>query len=88
MPAEQSLWVVGAKAAELTRFVGKRVELAGAIDERLAANSGTPGVTDTGAAAARRRSQAPREPPAAAHPSAPSRAIAVISFRLVGDTCP
>jgi len=85
---EQSFWLVGAKAAELTRFVGKRVELSGTIDDRLAANSGMPGVTDAGAAAARRAATASADPPVAAHPSAPSRAIAVVSFRVVGDACP
>jgi len=86
-PIEQSFWLVGAKAAELTRFVGHRVEVVGAIDARLDANPGTPRVTDAGAAAARRSSTAPPEPPASAHPSAPTRAIAVTSFRVLGEGC-
>ena len=86
-PIEQSFWLVGAKAAELTRFVGQRVEVVGAIDARLDANPGTPRVTDAGAAAARRSSTAPPEPPASAHPSAPTRAIAVTSFRVLGEGC-
>ena len=85
--AEQSLWVVGAKSAELTRFVGKRVEVVGVIDARLESNPGTPRVTDAGAAAPRRSVTAPPEPPATAHPSAPTRAISVTSFRLIGETC-
>jgi hypothetical protein len=48
-PVEQSFWLVGARSAELTRFVGRRVEVAGTIDERLTANPGTAGVTDAGA---------------------------------------
>ena len=47
--AEQSLWVVGAKSAELTRFVGKRVEVVGVIDARLRVQSWQPRVTDAGA---------------------------------------
>ena len=84
--AEQSLWVVGAKSAELTRFVGKRVEVVGVIDAKLESNPGTR-VTDAGADAARRSVTAPPEPPATAHPSAPTRAISVTSFRLIGETC-
>jgi len=71
----------------LTRFIGRRVEVAGTIDERLTPNPGTAGVTDTGAAAARRAVTAPPEAPAAAHPSAPSRSIAVLSFRVLDEGC-
>lgn len=87
LPVEQSFWLVGAKSAELTRFVGKRVEVAGTIDERLTANPGTAGVTDAGAAAARRAVTAPPEAPADAHPSAPSRSISVLSFRVLNEGC-
>jgi len=87
LPVEQSFWLVGAKSAELTRFVGKRVEVAGTIDERLSANPGTAGVTDAGAAAARRAVTAPPEAPADAHPSAPSRSISVLSFRVLNEGC-
>ena len=86
-PIEQSFWLVGAKAAELTRFVGQRVEVVGAIDTRLDTNAGTPRITDAGAAAPRRSTTAPPEPPASAHPSAPTRAIAVTSFRVLGEGC-
>jgi len=85
---EQSFWLVGAKAAELTRFVGHRVEVVGTIDARLDANPGTPRVTDAGSANARRSSTAPADPPATAHPSAPTRALAVTSFRVLGEACP
>jgi len=84
---EQSFWLVGPKSAELTRFLGRRVEVAGTIDERLTANPGTPAVTDAGAAASRRTVNAPPEPPATAHPSAPSRAISVLSFRVLDEGC-
>jgi len=84
---EQSLWLVGAKSAELTRFVGQRVEVVGTIDTRLDTNAGTPRITDAGAAAARRSSTAPADPPATAHPSAPTRALAVTSFRVLGEAC-
>ena len=84
---EQSFWLVGAKAAELTRFAGQRVEVVGTIDTRLDANAGTPRITDAGAAAARRSSTAPPDPPATAHPSAPTRALAVTSFRVLGEPC-
>jgi hypothetical protein len=84
---EQSFWLVGAKAAELLRFLGRRVELTGTIDDRLSPNPGGEPVTDTGAAAARRAPTAPADPPAVAHPSAPTRAISVKTFRLVGGTC-
>ena len=87
VPVEQSFWLVGAKSAELTRFVGKRVEVAGTIDERLTANPGTT-VTDAGAAAARRAATAPADAPATAHPSAPSRSISVLSFRVLDEKCP
>jgi len=86
-PVEQSFWLVGARSAELTRFVGRRVEVAGNIDERLTPNPGTAGVTDAGAAAARRAVTAPPEAPATAHPSAPSRSIAVLSFRVLDEKC-
>ena len=82
---EQSFWLVGAKAPELLRFVGKRAEISGTIDEKLAANPG--GVTDAGGSAARRAATAPPEPPATAHPSAPTRAISVSTFRVLGETC-
>jgi hypothetical protein len=84
---EQSFWLVGAKSGELTRFIGRRVEVAGTIDERLTPNPGMPGVTDAGAAAARRAVTAPPEPPATAHPSAPSRSISVLSFRVLDERC-
>ena len=84
-PVEQSFWLVGAKSAELTRFVGKRVEIAGTIDERLTAN---PGTADAGAAAARRAATAPPDAPSTAHPSAPKRAISVLSFRVLDGSCP
>jgi len=84
---EQSLWVVGTKSAELTRFVGKRVEVVGVIDTRLEPNPGTPHVTDAGAAAARRSTAAQPEPPALAHPSAPTRALSVTSFRVLDEAC-
>ena len=83
-PVEQSFWLVGAKSGELTRFLGRRVEVAGTIDERLAAN---PGTTDAGAAAARRAATAPPEAPSTAHPSAPTRAISVLSFRVLDQGC-
>lgn len=88
LPVEQSFWLVGAKSSELTRFVGKRVEVSGSMDDRLTANPGMPaGVTDAGAAAGRRATTAPPDTPAPAHPSAPSRSISVLSFRLLGDGC-
>jgi hypothetical protein len=87
VPVEQSFWLVGAKSAELTRFVGRRVEVAGTIDERLTANPGTAGVTDAGAAAARRAVTAPPEAPVTAHPSAPTRSISVLSFRVLDEKC-
>jgi hypothetical protein len=86
-PVEQSFWLVGAKSAELTRFLGKRVEVTGTMDERLTPNPGAPGVTDAGAAAARRAATAPPEAPVAAHPSAPSRSISVVSFRVLDEGC-
>ena len=87
MPVEQSFWLVGAKSAELTRFVGKRVEVTGTVDDRLTPNPGTPNVTDAGSAAARRAVTAPPEPPVTAHPSAPSRSISVNSFRVIAEDC-
>jgi hypothetical protein len=87
VPVEQSFWLVGAKSGELTRFVGKRVEVTGTMDDRQTPNPGTPAVTDTGSAAARRAATAPPEPPVTAHPSAPSRSISVLSFRVVGEGC-
>jgi hypothetical protein len=86
-PVEQSFWLVGAKAAELLRFVGKRVELTGTIDDRLAPNPGGRAITDAGASPSRRAATAPPDPPANPHPSAPARAISVSSFRLVNETC-
>jgi len=86
-PVEQSFWLVGAKAPELLRFVGRRAEITGTIDEKLAANPGGHSVTDAGGAAARRAATAPPEPPATAHPSAPTRAIAVSTFRVLDETC-
>jgi hypothetical protein len=84
---EQSFWLVGVKSAEMTRFVGRRVEVAGTLDERLTANPGTPSVTDAGGAASRRAVTAPPEAPPTAHPSAPSRSISVLSFRLLDEGC-
>ena len=86
-PVEHSFWLVGAKSAELTRFIGRRVEVAGTIDERLTANPGTAGVTDAGAAAGRRAVTAPPDAPVTAHPSAPSRSISVLSFRVLEESC-
>jgi hypothetical protein len=84
---EQSFWLVGSKAPELLRLLGRRAEVTGPIDERLAPNPGHQGVTDAGAAAARRATTAPPEPPATAHPSAPTRAISVSTFRVLDGTC-
>ena len=39
---EQSFWLVGAKAAEMLRFLGRKVEVTGTIDEKLAPNPGGP----------------------------------------------
>jgi hypothetical protein len=85
-PVEHSFWLVGAKSAELTRFIGKRVEVTGTFDDRLAANPGTQRVTDAGASG-RRATTAPGDTPATAHPSAPSRAISVVSFRVLDEAC-
>jgi hypothetical protein len=85
--AEQSFWIVGAKAAEMLRFLGRRVEVTGTLDERLAANPGRQSVTDAGSAAARRAATAPPEAPSAAHPSAPTRAISVSAFRVLAGAC-
>ena len=84
---EQSFWLVGSKAPELLRLLGRRVEVTGPIDERLAPNPGNQSVTDAGAAAARRAATAPTEPSATAHPSAPTRAISVSTFRLLNQNC-
>ena len=37
---EQSFWLVGAKAAEMLRFLGRKVEVTGTIDEKLVPNPG------------------------------------------------
>jgi hypothetical protein len=37
---DQSFWLVGAKAPELLRYVGRRAEITGTIDDKLAANPG------------------------------------------------
>ena len=37
---DQSFWVVGTKAAEMLRFLGRKVEVTGTIDEKLAPNPG------------------------------------------------
>lgn len=84
---EQSFWIVGTKAAELLRVLGRRVEVTGTLDERLAANPGRPAITDAGASPSRRAVTAPPDPPAAAHPSAPTRAISVTTFRIVEGGC-
>jgi hypothetical protein len=86
LPVEQSFWLVGSRSAELLRVVGKRVEVTGTVDDRQTPNPGTP-VTDAGSAAARRAVTAPPEPPVTAHPSAPSRSISVVSFRVTAEGC-
>ena len=86
-PVEQAFWLVGPKSAELLRFLGRRVELTGPIDDRLGTNPGGQVLTDAGAAAARRTATAPAEPPAVAHPSAPTRAISVTTFRVIDGSC-
>ena len=58
------------------------------LDERLAANPGRPAITDAGSSASRRAATAPPDPPASAHPSAPTRAISVTTFRAVEGSCP
>jgi hypothetical protein len=85
--AEQSFWIVGAKAPELLRVLGRRVEVTGTIDERLAANPGRQTITDAGSSPARRAVTAPPDPPSAAHPSAPTRALSVSTFRVVEGGC-
>lgn len=84
---ELSFWIVGTQAAELLRVVGRRVEVTGTLDERLAANPGRPAITDAGASSSRRAATAPPDPPVAAHPSAPTRAISVTTFRVVEGGC-
>jgi hypothetical protein len=84
---EQSFWIVGSKAPELLRLLGRRVEVTGVLDDRLAANPGNQSVTDAGAAAPRRSATAPADPPSIAHPSAPTRAISVDTFRALDDRC-
>ena len=84
---EQSFWLVGSKAPELLRLLGRRIEVTGPIDERLAPNPGNQSITDAGASSARRATTVPAELPATAHPSAPSRAISVSTFRLLNENC-
>jgi hypothetical protein len=84
---ERSFWIVGSKAPELLRLLNRRVEVSGTLDERLANNPGSQSVTDAGSAAARRSAAAPAEPSAAAHPSAPTRAISVDTFRALDERC-
>jgi len=37
---EQSFWLLGAKAPEMLRYVGRRAEVTGTIDDKIAANPG------------------------------------------------
>ena len=80
----QAFWLVGDKAIELARFVDRQAEVLGQFDERNAAN---PGDADAGAVPERRSTAAPPPRPDAAHPSAPTRILRVVSFRLLEQSC-
>ena len=77
----QAFWLVGDKAIELARFVDRQAEVLGRFDERSAAN---PGDADAGAG---RSTAAPPPRSDAAHPSAPTRILRVVSFRVLEQTC-
>ena len=81
---QQAFWLVGDKAIELSRFVDRQAEVLGRFDERDAAN---PGDTDAGAVPERRSTAAPPPRPAPAHPSAPTRILRVVSFRVLEQSC-
>ena len=81
---QQAFWLVGDKAIELARFVDRQAEVIGRFDERNAAN---PGDADAGAVPERRSTAAPPPRPDPAHPSAPTRILRVVSFRVLEQRC-
>jgi hypothetical protein len=81
---QQAFWLVGDKAIELARFVDRQAEVVGRFDERNAAN---PGDADAGAVSERRSTAAPAPRPNPAHPSAPTRVLRVVSFRVLDQSC-
>jgi hypothetical protein len=81
---QQAFWLVGDKAIELARFVARQAEVLGRFDERNLAN---PGDADAGAVAERRSTAAPPTRPDPAHPSAPTRILHVVSFRVLEQSC-
>lgn len=83
----QSFWLVGDKAIELARFVDRQAEVLGRFDERNAANPGDTVDADAGAVPERRSTAAPPPRPDPAHPSAPTRVLRVVSFRVLEQSC-
>ena len=84
MAGDLPIRMVGDKAIELARFVDRQAEVLGRFDERNAAN---PGDADAGAVPERRSTAVPPPRPDAAHPSAPTRILRMVSFRVLEQSC-
>jgi len=88
---DQAFWLAGAKAAELSRYVGKRMEITGTLDDTAQAVDRTTSAApsaDAGSSSSRRSAASPTADEAAvSHPSAPSRAITVSAFRVLTESC-
>jgi len=96
--AERAFWIVGSHRAELTRYIGKHVQVTGTLQKPLAVESSertTAGVGTTGSRAGDTRTgtaqpgtRAEAGDSRAAHPSAPTQTINVATFRVDEGLCP
>lgn len=95
---ERAFWIVGSHRAELTRYIGKHVQVTGTLQqppaaessERTPAGVGTTGTRagDTGAGSARPGTRVETAESRVAHPSAPTQSINVETFRVDEALCP
>jgi hypothetical protein len=88
---DQAFWLAGAKAVELSRYIGKQVEITGTLDDNAQTASRTASAApnaDAGSSPNRRSAASPTADAAAvAHPSAPLRVITVGAFRVLTESC-
>jgi hypothetical protein len=93
---ERAFWIAGSRGAELTRYIGQRVQVTGTLQQTASepANStgsvGTGGTRtgDTRTTTAQPGTRAASGDSRVAHPSAPTQTINVTSFSVDGGKCP
>jgi len=93
---ERAFWIAGSRGAELTRYIGQRVQVTGTLQQTAsepASSTGSVGTGgtrtgDTRTTTAQPGTRAASGDSRVAHPSAPTQTINVTSFSVDGGRCP